>query len=342
VSVRQFRLPNTLDLSHLLEFARQLDKASTQSCDALTLDMGGARHFPPFPMLFLAAKILEFREKRPETQMLLKNENHHEYAKVMGFFHAAGFTSAEKHEPSRGSARYIPITVLNREQLKHGANRFAEIGDLIQAHADRIAEVVSQDQNRSSDFFNALSYSLREMIRNVFEHSGCDEVYYCGQYWPSKARVEVCLLDRGIGIRESLGANPNFRFGTDKEAVEMCLWPGVSGKTHLPARSENWANSGYGLYMTSRLSRHGGHFTIASGDACIMLSKTMKKENFNTKLQGTAIRMNLDVNEIGNVATRLQQFRKEAQSIAKRFIGVRAHNPSYMSMVLRRDFRETI
>src|SRR6266545_8413415 len=76
--------------------------------------------------------------------------------------------------------------------------------------------------------------------------------------------------------------------------LEMSLWPGVSGKTHLPSASGEWANSGYGLYMTSRLSRHGGNFAIASGDACIVLSKSMRKENFSTRLKGTAIRMNLD------------------------------------------------
>jgi hypothetical protein len=208
---------------------------------------------------------------------------------------------------------------------------------------DDIAEVISRDEQRKSDFFDVLSYSFREMIRNVFEHSGSDRVFYCAQYWPAKQKVEVCLLDQGIGIRQSLGTNPNFRYKTDKEAVEMCLWPGVSGKTHLRPMSENWANSGYGLYMTSRLSRHGGNFTMASGDACIMLSREMRKDNFTTSLQGTAVRMNLDVTEIGSVTARLDQFRREAPDIAKTFSGLTArNNPSYMSMVLRRDFHPPV
>lgn len=241
---------------------------------------------------------------------------------------------------AKGSARYLPIRALHRSELRRRPeDRFVELGDLVQRHADDIAGVVSQDEGRSSDFFNSLSYSLRELIRNVFEHSGSDRMLYCAQYWPAKQKVEVCILDRGVGIRQSLGLNPNFRFRTDKEALEMSLWPGVSGKTHLPSASGEWANSGYGLYMTSRLSRHGGNSAIASGDACIVLSKSMRKENFSTCLKGTAIRMNLDTTEIGNVSARLRQFRKEAQSIAEKYIGLRARNPSYMSMVLRRDFR---
>jgi hypothetical protein len=75
--------------------------------------------------------------------------------------------------------------------------------------------------------------------------------------------------------------------------------------------------------MTSRLSRHGGNFAIASGDACVVLSETMRKENFSTRLKGTAIRMSLDTAEIGNVSARLKQFRTEARSIAEKYIGVR-------------------
>jgi hypothetical protein len=71
-----------------------------------------------------------------------------------------------------------------------------------------------------------------------------------------------------------------------------------------------------------------------------MLSKSLSKENFSTRLQGTAVRMNLDVGEIGNVEARLVQFRKEAQDIAKRYPQLRTRNPSYMSIVLRRDFDE--
>jgi hypothetical protein len=332
-------LPDTLTLHHLLQFARRLD-ALPQS-DLLTFDMGRGRHFPPFPMLFLVAKILEYRERYPATVIKLLNQDDHSYAAHMGFFRAAGFSIGNEPGEARGNARYLPIRVLTRDELHiDEADRYAELGDLIQRHADDIAELMSRDSERKTELFDILSYSLREMIRNVFEHSHSDRAFYCGQYWPTKGKVEVCLLDRGIGIRQSLQQNPNFRFRTDKEAVEMCLWPGVSGKTHLTPTSTNWANSGYGLYMTSRLARHGGNFTIASGDACVMLSKSMQKENFSTHLQGTAVRMNLDVYEIGNVSARLQQFRKEAQDISKRFTGIRSHNPSYMSMVLRRDFRE--
>jgi len=199
--------------------------------------------------------------------------------------------------------------------------------------------MLSRDASHKTELFNALSYSLREMIRNVFEHSQCDRVLYCAQYWPMSSKVEVSMLDRGIGIRQSLGTNPNYRYRTDKQALEMSLLPSVSGKTHLPATSDTWGNSGYGLYMTSRLCRHGGNFVIASGNAAIGLSQTLSKKNYSTSLQGTAIRMNIDTLQIGNVEARLDQFRKEAPEIARRHLGREPRTPSYMSLLLRKDFR---
>jgi hypothetical protein len=335
---KRIALPDKLDLHNVLTFARQLD--SLDPADAIGVDMGKERYFPPFSMLFVAAKFLEFRERHPECRLHSINQANHSYASHMGFFRAAGFDESNDLGEAGGSARYLPIRALYKSELRRSpSDKYAETGKLVEDHAKDIAKVVSQDVNGTSDFYNAVSYSAREMMRNVFEHSECDRLFYCAQYWPAKSKVEVCILDRGIGIRQSLGTNPNFRFRTDKEALELSLWPGVSGKTHIRSDSE-WANSGYGLYMTSRLSRHGGNFAIASGDTLISLSNTLGKLNLSTKLQGTAIRMNLDTTKIGDVAARLKQFRLEAPSIAARRGMLVSRNPSYMSMVLRSDFKE--
>jgi hypothetical protein len=161
------------------------------------------------------------------------------------------------------------------------------------------------------------------------------------------SKVEVSIVDRGVGIRRSLAANRNYRYETDKLALEMSLLPSVSGKTHLPSRSNSWGNSGYGLYMTSHLCRHGGNFVIASGTSAIFLSKardglnSLRKSNYRTSLTGTAVRMTIDTLQLGNVEARLAQFRKEAPQIAKRVLGRAPRNPSYMSLLLRKDFKES-
>jgi hypothetical protein len=114
--------------------------------------------------------------------------------------------------------------------------------------------------------------------------------------------------------------------------------PGVSGKTHLPRVSENWFNSGYGLYMTNRLARNGGNFTIVSGTKAIRLTRATKY-NYDTSYEGTAVSLNLDIGMIGSVETRLDQFREDATRMAFLSRGTMSRPPSAMSLLLRRDFR---
>lgn len=69
----------------------------------------------------------------------------------------------------------------------------------------------------SGAVFDTLTYSVRELMRNVVEHSEAKQFGICAQYWPTKGRVEVAILDRGIGLRESLKNNPHLDVTDDKE-----------------------------------------------------------------------------------------------------------------------------
>lgn len=250
-----------------------------------------------------------------------------------------GFQHGKQVGEAYGSHDYLPITEVRREDLyEKKTDQFEELPDLIQRHADRIADVISRDRSINKDMFDVLSFSVREIFRNVFEHANTDRLYFCAQYWPKSNRVEFAVADYGIGIRKSLGENPNFRFSSDKQALEYSLLPSVSGKTHLPRYSSVWFNSGYGLYMTSRLARNGGKFVIASGESGIHLSQRTKN-NFITSFPGTVIWVNLNVDEIGSVQKRLAEFREEGKELASKIKGSGNRPPSAMSLLLRRDYQ---
>lgn len=250
----------------------------------------------------------------------------------------AGFGYGREIGDADGHGDYIPITKLSYQDLMRSPDdKYEETGDLVQRVADEVASVIARDRPLHREIQDVLSYSIREVMRNVFEHSESDSLYYCAQYWPRSNKVEFALADFGVGIRRGLGANPNFRFKTDKEAIEYSLLPSVSGKTHLPRRSSTWFNSGYGLYMTNRLARNGGNFAISSGSSAIHLSQKTKT-NFITSFPGTALRFNMDVNKVGDVQARLSEFRKEGALIARDIAGSGNRPPSAMSLLLRRDF----
>lgn len=329
-------IPNQRDIQTVLRFAKDLDYYAMH--DKITIDFGEKKFISPFAMLFISAKIKYFREKNKSLKVDIKNYRDHSYLAHMGFFHMCGFDHGKEIGEAKGDDNYICITMLNEKSFyETPRDEYQELPDLIQRSADRIALIIARDRYANADMYDVLSYSVREVMRNVFEHSQADSLYYCAQYWPASNKVEFAVADFGVGIRRGLSENPNFRFKSDKEAIEYSLLPSVSGKTHLPRRSEHWYNSGYGLYMTNRLARNGGNFILASGGMAIHLSQKTKN-NYETSFPGTILRFNLDVNKIGNVKSRLDEFRKEGYEIAKNITGTGNRPPSAMSLLLRRDY----
>lgn len=329
-------LPAKLDLESVLRFASELDRYGKH--EEVILSVGEQRWFPPFSMLFLAAKLRQLRRDNPALSISVPDGSNQSFIGHMGFFRMFGVDHGREIGEANGSSTYLPITCVKRETLYVApTDKYEELGDLIQRHADKVSEIISRDYDHKDAVFDVLSYSIREVMRNVFEHGQTDEVYYCGQYWPQKNRVEVSIADLGIGIRRALSENPNFRFNRDKEALEMSLLPTVSGKTHLGRTTGNWFNSGYGLYMTNRLARNGGNFVIASGKSAIHLSPKSKR-NYQTSFAGTALRLNFSIDEIGSMKDRLEEFRKDGAKLAATISAGGNRPPSGVSLLLRRDF----
>jgi hypothetical protein len=330
------RIPDSLTTQELFHLALELDHYELR--DDLNVVFSAKTFFSPFSMLFIASKLKSIQVKNPDLRLRCSGHADHPYPAHVGFFRFLGFDHGRDVGEAWGSSNYIPITELTREQLIESPDdRFQEVPDLIQKYADRIASVISRDVETNQDMFDVLSYTIREVMRNVFEHGETDRLFFCAQYWPKSKKVEFAVVDFGIGIRRGLGTNPNFRFATDKEAIEYSLLPSVSGKTHLPRRSNVWFNSGYGLYMTNRLARNGGNFVIASRNTAIYFTNRTKM-NYETSFPGTALRMNIDVAKIGGVQARLEEFRKEGYQIAKTIAGSGNRPPSAMSLLLRRDY----
>lgn len=331
-------LPQQVNYSSIFRFARELDYYCQD--ERIVIEMPEGMNFTPFGMLFLATKLRHFKE-RTSCKVIFNGWDRYDYLSHMGFFDLCGFRHGKEMGAAWGGANYLPITEITRKSFyEKDTDKWSELPDLIQRHADRAALVLARDKEKNKSLYDILSYSVREIFRNVFEHAETDRLFFCAQYWPKSEKVEFSVSDFGIGIRKALGGNPNFRFATDKQAIEFSLLPSVSGKTHLPRQSNNWFNSGYGLYMTQRLARNGGNFMLASGNDAIFLSRKTK-ENFHTSFHGTILKLNFNVADIGSVKDKLDQYRIEGAEEAKKIAGSGNRPPSAMSLLLRRDFKRS-
>ena len=166
---------------------------------------------------------------------------------------------------------------------------------------------------------------------------------YCAQYWPTMDRVEVAILDHGRGIRSSLSQNPYVECSSDKEAINHALMPGVSGTAFKGSklnRKDIWSNSGYGLYMTSRICRLGGVFFIGSHSSALRLSsekKMNKKDYLPFGFEGTALRLTIRPSEAANLQSRLKHFSEEGARVAAQIRGT-ILKASTASQMLTSDF----
>lgn len=310
--------PGSLGVYKALEFLNELDSAMRIS-DEVVIDFSTLNTVEPFSMLKVISGFEELRRSYPAVLLTARGISQG-YAGFMGFYHYCGFQVSGKINYKAGNPRYRPITKIQTEILKENAILNARhYNDEVLDIADDIAFVLSR--TREGEIFNLLSYSICEIMRNVLEHSEAPHFLYSAQYWPTKDKVEIGIIDNGQGLLTSLNRNPKYNISTDLEAVNYALTPGVTGVTYAKPPKGRWFNQGFGLYMTSRLCDEGGSFMIMSGNQGLY-KRGQKSELFSCQMQGTGVRLVLQPSKLLSLSKKLQVYREDADKIIKANGGV--------------------
>lgn len=313
---KTIEVPKFLVFEETIKFASTLKDLPEEG--TFIFDFSKADKIDPFSLLYLSSELQFCRHERKNADFRAKNFSHLSYQAHMGFFKAFGLNHGKSPGEAKGSQSYLPITLLNARQIRDDAREMrVNPGEILEDLSKDLTKVLTQTEE--GDLFDMLVYSMREMLRNVVEHSHCIEFGLCAQYWPTMNKVSIAILDRGIGIKESLSNNPNLDLQSDEEALKEAIEPGVSGKVYKGQKRKpkgDWVNSGFGLYMTSNICRNGGSFFIASGTKGLYLSE--KKSRFlDTPINGTALNLTLDTTKITGLNETLADLREKAGSHRK-------------------------
>ena len=329
-------LPYDLSPTSLAGFACAL--RDLPEAEEYEFHFGVKRWFPPFSMLLLSTMFRQFRARRPDARRWAREHENHSYAAHFGFFKSFGLQHGNAPGEAPGNARYVPISELNVNDIHEKAiNTHQDVGDVIEGKAAELAGLLTCHQE--GELLDTLTYSIREIMRNVVEHSDSEKIHFCAQYWPHLHKVEVGIVDVGIGIHKALVKNPTFEGLTEAEALQMALMPGISGNPRAGRGNDQWNNSGYGLYMTSRICRNGGSFLLCSGGGGIELDQDGKR-NFETYLEGTAIRLSINTANLSTLKDRLRQFAEQGREAAAKIKGANINVASTASQMLTRDFHQ--
>lgn len=315
-----------LDYRNALWFCKMLDKYKPKyENEKFIFDFSQVNNCDPFPMLMVSNAIRHKREQYGLNEFARRNCNNG-YANHMKFYRACGIDMGEKVETTKGNSRYRCITKLTIKDLySEGAENLDSIQETISKKAVEMANVLAMNNNK---FGKWIAYMLREVLRNIPEHSKSETIWYCAQCWPNCDLVELSILDEGIGIMESLKDCYEYRETIDDDytALLLALEPGVSG-TFAGCRPSigtgEWKNSGYGLYMVSQMCAElGASFIIASGNSAIRVYKDRKsgeivKEKYETYIRGTAIQIRIRPSQSVNYEEISAAILKRGEKLAK-------------------------
>lgn len=313
---------NRLNETNALQLVADLGQIDIVANHEVTIDFRNTQHFEPFGMLLVGSAIRRLmgllKAVGGNLNFSLPTDVANGIAAHMGFWHSIGVDIGRAPSAPAFNDRYLSITELNVGTLyKDAGGRDPLASGVIEAEATKLAKIICVPF--SQVLFEALTYSLRELIRNVVEHAMTPGIWIAGMSWPKRDYVQIAILDEGRGIRNSLADHSEFRFDTDELAIRESLRPGVTrnkGRKRSQAELEKWAderhtlplsffdNSGYGLYMVSTFCREAGQFLIASGSSYLATIASAEVTG-GTFHRGTALRIVVEPTKVKDAFEKL-------------------------------------
>ena len=241
---KKIEVPSRLTFQNSIDFVRDLH--ALESHEEIEFDFSNLVTIDPFSLLFVSSEIQRCRNHLEESKFIATHFDHCTYPAHMGFFQAFGVNFGKKPGEAKGSSTYIPINIYNTQKIREDARELMiNPAELLESKAKEISNVLTR--NAQGDINEVLTYCLREIFRNVIEHSNAEQFGFCAQYRPSLNRVSFSIIDRGIGLKASLKNNPTLDLKTDEDAIRAALKPATSGKVYRGQKRKpkgEWANSG--------------------------------------------------------------------------------------------------
>ena len=283
-------LPKNINFETTAIFFKQLK--SNFLTEDVYIDINQLQFSTPTSMLIIGSKLKAWRAARESKQLRtgfkkVINSEAISYLGHLGFFDFIGSKKnvGKKMGEAFGSETYVPIIKIEKPKFDTLDNWYENIISSVRG----LANVLAGTKHNTEEHRFYL-YTLREIVRNVFEHSQADECFICGQRW-GNGKVEIAIVDEGIGLLSSL--NRSHKLLNDGDAINLAIKPGVSATNNITTVENIYDNSGYGLYVLSEVVSNFGCFTLGSGSK--RLISTFGKQSIDDlDFNGTFIGLELN------------------------------------------------
>lgn len=203
---------------------------------------------------------------------LRDDERKYTYLQRIDFFSSCGLSLKESFNRQSPNNRFVPFKLIDNVSGSLADDLGTEIADCITPN-ESSKDFEFTDQAPEDGYYEAVAYSVTELVKNVQQHSkGCG--YIVAQYYPSSGLTKIAIIDNGIGIARSFkeANSPHYsKISNDLDALKLAVSPEVSSKTHFSdPYSKGHENAGVGLTLLSKLALSScGSFTLLSGKAML-------------------------------------------------------------------------
>lgn len=287
-----YDLPVRFDDDHLDFIANDLERLKEEA--DLVLDFSKVRFVYPFATLTIAVALIDVLEARrakglPAAKLTGTLSTGAGYLMHFGFFKALGFRVGNAPGEAPGGISYLPITVLNKDELEIAA-QLERIQAAVDRESDRLARVIfpAPDNGAAASM---LSFCLREMIRNTFEHGEAAACVAMAQRW-ADGDAELAIADRGIGVHAAL--RTAHESASAEESLRKAILPGITSGANR-ATGSKWDNTGFGLYIASELGKRYGGFALASSGGLLRIDMVDSYERL--PVPGTIVKLRVSTSD---------------------------------------------
>lgn len=246
----KIHLPNSAFLGNIDPFLRGFDPSSPDLLEITANDQWISVH--PVVLSMIAALGLTIKSADIHFKKMEARSRH--YLVRMGLFKTLNAPSDIRiieHEPA---GRFIPITQI---RTSDELTRF-------------ITEMIPL-LHLESEQAKTIGYIVSELVRNVIEHARAENgALLCAQYYKKSNSIRIGIADTGVGIQATI--NQSYSTKTDLEAIQLALWPGITGTTRREGGTEQ--NAGAGLFFIKSIaSVNRDFFVVYSGSGFYKLLK---------------------------------------------------------------------
>jgi len=319
----KIHLPNSAFLGNIDPFLRGFDPSNPDSLEITANQKWISVH--PVVLSMIAALGVSVEASKIRFEKLEAKSRH--YLLRMGLFKILNIRPDIKimeHEPA---GRFIPITqIRSSDELSKFITEMIPLLHLEPEQAKTIGYIVS------------------ELVRNVIEHSDADDgTYLCAQYYKKSNTIRIGIVDNGVGIKATI--NQSYSAETDLEAIQLALWPGITGTTRREGGTEQ--NAGAGLFFIKSIAGvNRDFFMLYSGNAFykllrkppstrlhLMANPFKERHSTNDKLphwQGTVVGIDISLNQTEEFSRLLDEIRKTYTSAVRERRKIRYRRPRFI------------